>query len=125
MRLYGGLGALGAAVTGNDIGQAYQENRDLIRGIDTSFREEYPKHGDWHTNSCLTACDCLQSFTIKNIKFSINRTAKTGQLLANTGRAAATGAMYGGISGAGRSEADTADKVLNDAQNAALTKRNY
>ena len=40
--LYGGLGALGAAVTGNDIGQAYQENRDLIRGIDTSFREEYP-----------------------------------------------------------------------------------
>jgi hypothetical protein len=29
--------------------------------------------------------------------------------------------MYGGISGAGRSEADTTEKVLNDAQNAALT----
>ena len=33
----------------------------------------------------------------------------------------ATGAMYGGISGAGRSEADTTENVLNDAQNAALT----
>ena len=61
-----------------------------------------PKHGDWHTNSRFTACNCLQSFALKNIKFSINRTTKTGQLLANTGRAAATGAMYGGISGAGR-----------------------
>ena len=30
--MYGGLGALGALVTGNDIEQAYTENRDFIRG---------------------------------------------------------------------------------------------
>lgn len=118
--LYGGLGALGAAVTGNDIGQAYQENRDLIRGIDTSFREEYPNTALGTQIAASLPATVYNPLPLKTSNLALTGLQKTGQLLANTGRAAATGAMYGGISGAGRSEADTADKVLNDAQNAAL-----
>lgn len=119
--LYGGLGALGAAVTGNDIGQAYQENRDLIRGIDTSFREEYPNTAIGTQIAASLPATVYNPLPLKTSNLALTGLQKTGQLLANTGRAAATGAMYGGISGAGRSEADTTEKVLNDAQNAALT----
>lgn len=119
--LYGGLGALGAAVTGNDIGQAYQENRDLIRGIDTSFREEYPNTAIGTQIAASLPATVYNPLPLKTSNLALTGLQKTGQLLANTGRAAATGAIYGGISGAGRSEADTTEKVLNDAQNAALT----
>ena len=119
--LYGGLGALGAAVTGNDIGQAYQENRDLIRGIDASFREEYPNTALGTQIAASLPATVYNPLPLKTSNIALTGLQKTGQLLANTGRAAATGAMYGGISGAGRSEADTTEKVLNDAQNAALT----
>jgi hypothetical protein len=119
--LYGGLGALGAAVTGNDIGQAYQENRDLIRGIDTSFREEYPNTAIGTQIAASLPATVYNPLPLKTSNLALTGLQKTGQLLANTGRATATGAMYGGISGAGRSEADTIEKVLNDAQNAALT----
>ena len=119
--LYGGLGALGAAVTGNDIGQAYQENRDLIRGIDTSFREEYPNTALGTQIAASLPATVYNPLPLKTSNLALTGLQKTGQLLANTGRAAATGAMYGGISGAGRSEADTTENVLNDAQNAALT----
>ena len=119
--LYGGLGALGAAVTGNDIVQAYQENRDLIRGIDTSFREEYPNTAIGTQIAASLPATVYNPLPLKTSNLALTGLQKTGQLLANTGRATATGAMYGGISGAGRSEADTTEKVLNDAQNAALT----
>lgn len=119
--LYGGLGALGAAVTGNDVAQAYQENRDLIRGIDTSFREEYPNTALGTQIAASLPATVYNPLPLKTSNIALTGLQKTGQLLANTGRAAATGAMYGGISGAGRSEADTTEKVLNDAQNAALT----
>ena len=89
------------AVTGNDIGQAYQENRDLIRGIDTSFRRKNTQHGlIGITNSRFTACNCLQSLPLKKTSnLALTGLQKTGQLLANTGRAAAQ--VYGEISGAG------------------------
>jgi len=119
--LYGGLGALGAAVTGEDISQAYQENRDLIRGIDTSFREEYPNTALGTQIAASLPATVYNPLPLKTSNLALTGLQKTGQLLANTGRAAATAATYGGISGAGRSEADTVDKVLNDAQNAALT----
>ena len=119
--LYGGLGALGAAVTGGDISQAYQENRDLIRGIDTSFREEYPNTALGTQIAASLPATVYNPLPLKTSNLALTGLQKTGQLLANTGRAAATGAIYGGISGAGRSEADTTENVLNDAQNAALT----
>ena len=75
----------------------------------------------WHKIAASLPATVYNPLPLKTSNLALTGTAKTGQLLANTGRAAATGAMYGGISGAGRSEADTADKVLNDAQNAALT----
>lgn len=119
--LYGGLGALGAAVTGNDVGQAYQENRDLIRGIDTSFREEYPNTALGTQLAASLPATIYNPLPLKTSNLALTGLQKTGQLLANTGRVAATGAIYGGVSGAGRSEADTTNGVLNDAQNAALT----
>ena len=118
--LYGGLGALGAAVTGNDVGQAYQENRDLIRGIDTSFREEYPNTALGTQLAASLPATIYNPLPLKSSKIALSGLQKTGQLLANTGRVAATGAIYGGVSGAGRSEADTTNGVLNDAQDAAL-----
>lgn len=119
--LYGGLGALGAAVTGNDIGQAYQENRDLIRGIDTSFREEYPKTAIGTQIAASLPATVYNPLPLKSASVALTATQKTGQALANTGRAATTAAMYGGISGAGRSEGGTLDEVLKDAENSALT----
>ena len=119
--LYGGLGALGAAVTGGDISQAYQENRDLIRGIDTSFREEYPNTALGTQIAASLPATIYNPLQLKTSNLELNGLQKTGQLLANTGRAAATGAIYGGISGAGNSDAYDIGGILDDAQNAALT----
>ena len=119
--LYGGLGALGAAVTGNDIVQAYQENRDLIRGIDTSFREEYPNTAIGTQIAASLPATVYNPLPLKTSNLALTGLQKTGQLLANTGRATATGAMYGGISGAGRSEKETLGGVAGDAGNAAAT----
>ena len=119
--LYGGLGALGAAVTGNDIVQAYQENRDLIRGIDTSFREEYPNTAIGTQIAASLPATVYNPLPLKTSNLALTGLQKTGQLLANTGRVAGTAAMYGGISGAGHSEKETLGGVAGDAGNAAAT----
>lgn len=119
--LYGGLGALGAAVTGNDISQAYQENRDLIRGIDTSFREEYPNTALGTQLAASLPATIYNPLPLKSSKIALSGGQKLAQLVGNTGRVAATGAMYGGISGAGRSEKETLGGVAGDAGNAAAT----
>ena len=119
--LYGGLGALGAAVTGNDISQAYQETRDLIRGIDTSFREEYPNTALGTQLAASLPATIYNPLPLKSSKIALSGGQKLAQLVGNTGRVAATGAMYGGISGAGRSEKETLGGVAGDAGNAAAT----
>lgn len=119
--IYGALGGLGAAVTGNDIEQAYLENRDLIRGIDKSFREEYPNTALGTQLAASLPATIYNPLPLKSSKIALSGGQKLAQLAGNTGRVAATGAIYGGVSGAGRSEADTVGGVLNDTQNAALT----
>ena len=119
--IYGGLGGLGALVTGGDVEQAYLENRDLIRGIDKSFREEYPNTALGTQLAASLPATIYNPLPLKSSKIALSGGQKLAQLAGNTGRAAATGAIYGGVSGAGRSEADTVGGVLNDTQNAALT----
>ena len=119
--IYGGLGGLGALVTGGDVEQAYLENRDLIRGIDKSFREEYPNTALGTQLAASLPATIYNPLPLKSSKIALSGGQKLAQLLGNTGRVAATGAIYGGVSGAGRSEADTVGGVLNDTQNAALT----
>lgn len=119
--IYGGLGGLGALVTGGDVEQAYLENRDLIRGIDKSFREEYPNTALGTQLAASLPATIYNPLPLKSSKVALSGGQKLAQLAGNTGRVAATGAIYGGVSGAGRSEADTVGGVLNDIQNAALT----
>lgn len=119
--IYGGLGGLGALVTGGDVEQAYLENRDLIRGIDKSFREEYPNTALGTQLAASLPATIYNPLPLKSSKVALSGGQKLAQLVGNTGRVAATGAIYGGVSGAGRSEADTVGGVLNDTQNAALT----
>lgn len=119
--IYGGLGGLGALVTGGDVEQAYLENRDLIRGIDKSFREEYPNTALGTQLAASLPATIYNPLPLKSSKVALSGGQKLAQLAGNTGRVAATGALYGGVSGAGRSEADTVGGVLNDTQNAALT----
>ena len=42
--IYGALGGLGAAVTGNNIKDAYLENRDFIRGAQKQYSEDIRQH---------------------------------------------------------------------------------
>ena len=119
--IYGGLGGLGALVTGGDVEQAYLENRDLIRGIDKSFREEYPNTALGTQLAASLPATIYNPLPLKSSKIALSGGQKLAQLAGNTGRVAATSAIYGGVSGAGRSEADTVGGVLNDTQNAALT----
>lgn len=119
--IYGALGGLVALVTGNDVKQAYLENRDLVRGVDKSFREEYPNTALGTQLAASLPATIYNPLPLKSSKIALSGGQKLAQLAGNTGRVAATGAIYGGVSGAGRSEADTDGGVLNDAQNAALT----
>ena len=93
----------------------------LIRGIDKSFREEYPNTALGTQLAASLPATIYNPLPLKSSKIALSGGQKLAQLLGNTGRVAATGAIYGGVSGAGRSEADTVGGVLNDTQNAALT----
>ena len=115
-----GGGAIEAA-KGGEFSKGYQESRDLIKSIEKSYEAEYPNLSLATNLAASLPTTVYNPLPLKTSNLALTGLQKTGQLLANTGRAAATGAMYGGISGAGRSEADTTENVLNDAQNAALT----
>ena len=41
-QLYGLAGGVGEYLEGGDFGKGYKENRDLIRGIEKSYKDEYP-----------------------------------------------------------------------------------
>lgn len=112
--IYGALGGLGAAVTGNNIKDAYLENRDFIRGAQKQYSEDYP------TTSLVTGMMAgAPLMAVNPLKFSALPQATTKvQAAFNAaklaGQAGATGAVFGGAYGAGTSEGEDASSVAGD-----------
>ena len=111
---YGALGGLGAAVTGNDIKQAYLENRDLIRGAQNQYAQDYPV-----TNAVTGVMAGAPFMAFNPVKAAQLPQATTKMEAAfNAAKLAAqsakTGAVYGGLYGLGSSEADTVGGVARD-----------
>ena len=110
------LGALGAPlkslVNGQSLGDNYREGRDNYRGMIDARTEEAP----WTTG----ATQLMTSAPLGTLKlFGSGGSLATG-LAAQTGRATGTGAVYGGISGAGNSTAESVGGVAADAGKGAL-----
>ena len=112
--IYGSLGGLGALVTGNNVKDAYLENRDLIRGAQKQYSEDYP------TTSLVTGMMAgAPLMAVNPLKFGALPQATTKvQAAFNAaklaGQAGATGAVFGGAYGAGTSEGENASTVAGD-----------
>jgi hypothetical protein len=120
--VYGGVaGGAEALTTGRPFGEAYRENRDLIRGADEQFRTEHPNVALGTGMAASMPATIYNPLKLSNANVALTGGQKALQLLGNTGRVAGTAAMYGGISGAGRSEKETLGGVVGDAGNAAAT----
>ena len=120
--VYGGVaGGAEALTTGRPFGEAYRENRDLIRGADEQFRTEHPNVALGTGMAASMPATIYNPLKLSNANVALTGGQKALQLLGNTGRVAGTAAMYGGISGAGHSEKETLGGVAGDAGNAAAT----
>lgn len=112
--IYGALGGLGALVTGNNVKDAYLENRDFIRGAQKQYSEDYP------TTSLVTGMMAgAPLMAVNPLKFQALPQATTKvQAAFNAaklaGQAGATGAVFGGAYGAGTSEGEDANAVAGD-----------
>lgn len=124
--LYGGLGALGAGVVnaygalgGNveplDVAQVYRENRDIVRGAQKQYQEDYPKTA--LITGMMAGAPLMAYSPVKSPVLPIATTkleaAKNAVKLANY--AGKTGAAYGAAYGAGASEGENIQDVASDA----------
>lgn len=113
--LYGGLGGLGAAVSGGNVKDAYIENRDLIRGAQKQYTHDYP------TTAAITGIMAGAPLMAINpiSPVALPTAATKGEAALNAARlawqSAKTGALFGGLYGTGSSEADTVGGQLGDA----------
>jgi len=120
--VYGGVaGGAESITTGRPFAETYRENRDLIRGADEQFRTEHPNVALGTGMAASMPATIYNPLKLSNANVALTGGQKALQLLGNTGRVAGTAAMYGGISGAGRSEKETLGGVAGDAGNAAAT----
>ena len=110
-----GGGAIEAA-TGGEFSEGYKQGRDTIKGIEKSYEAEYPNLSLATNLAASLPATVYNPLPLKTSNLALTGLQKTGQLLANTGRAAATAAMYGGISGAGNSDAYDLQGIADDAQ---------
>jgi hypothetical protein len=129
---YGALGGLGAiannaygAIGGDvqplDVKNTYLENRDLIRGAQKQYAQDYPV-----TNAVtgimagapLMAFNPVKAAQLPQATTKMEAVFNAAKLAAQSAK---TGAVYGGAYGLGSSDADTAGGVAGDvATNAAL-----
>lgn len=118
---YGALGGLGAAVTGNDIKQAYLENRDLIRGAQNQYAQDYPVTSavtGIMAGAPLMAFNPVKAAQLPQATTKMEAAFNAAKLAAQSAK---TGAVYGGLYGLGSSEADTVGGVARDVgTNAAI-----
>lgn len=113
--IYGALGGLGALVTGNNVKDAYIENRDIIRGAQKQYQEDYPKTA--LVTGMMASAPLMAYSPVKTPSLPIATTkleaAKNVAKLANY--AGKTGASYGAAYGAGASEGENIQDVASDA----------
>lgn len=114
---YGALGGLGAALTGNDIAENYRYNRDLVRGMSKQYKEDYPTTAT--LSGLLTGIPSAVLLPMLKAKALSATASKAAQVLNQSKNVAKGGALYGGLSGFGGSEADTALGVLGDTASSA------
>lgn len=118
----GAVSAGGQLLTGDtNIRDNYIATRDMYRGANDAAREQNPLL--MGVTSAMTAAPLIAlSGGTAAAPGATGTVVRTGGMLANTGRAAATGAAYGATSGAGESKADTFSGVLKDsAQGGAIS----
>jgi hypothetical protein len=112
--IYGALGGLGALVTGNNVKDAYLENRDLIRGAQKQYSEDYPTTAmvtGMMAGAPLMAVNPLKFGALPQATSKVQATFNAAKL---AGQAGATGALFGGAYGAGTSEGEDASSVAGD-----------
>mgnify|MGYP000656193772 CR=1 FL=1 len=114
---YGALGGIGAALTGNDIAENYRYNRDLVRGMSKQYKEDYPTTAT--LSELLTGIPSAVLLPMPKAKALSATASKAAQVLNQSKNVAKGGALYGGLSGFGGSEADTALGVLSDTASSA------
>lgn len=114
---YGALGGLGAALTGNDIAENYRYNRDLVRGMSKQYKEDYPTTAT--LSEILTGIPSAVLLPMPKAKALSATASKADQVLNQSKNVAKGGALYGGLSGFGGSESDTALGVLGDTASSA------
>lgn len=120
---YGLAGGVGEYLEGGDFSKGYKENRDLIRGIEKSYKDEYPNLSLGTGLAASLPLTMFNPFPMKVLGTTANALTigeKTARLGGNTLRAGATAAGYGGISGIGNSDANDIGGILRDGKNAAL-----
>ena len=119
--VYGALGGLGALVTGNNVKDAYLENRDLIRGAQKQYSEDYPKTAivtGMMAGAPLMAVNPLKFGALPQATSKVQAAFNAAKL---AGQAGATGALFGGAYGAGTSEGEDIGSVVGDtAKGAAI-----
>jgi hypothetical protein len=113
--IYGALGGLGAAVTGNDIKKAYTENRDLVRGAQKQYSEDYPWTAGITGVMAGAPLAAASPFKVAPLAQGAGKLQKAWQAAKLAAASAGTGGLFGGAYGAGASNADTVGGVTNDA----------
>lgn len=120
---YGLAGGVGEYLEGGDFGKGYKENRDLIRGIEKSYKDEYPNLSIGTNIAASLPLTMFNPLPMKAMGTAANALTvgeKTARVGANMLRAGATAAGYGGISGIGNSDANDISGILRDGTNTAL-----
>ena len=109
--IYGALGGLGAAVTGNDIQKAYTENRDLVRGAQKQYSEDYPWTAGITGVMAGAPLAAASPFKVAPLAQGAGKLQKAWQAAKLAAASAGTGGLFGGAYGAGASNADTVGGV--------------
>lgn len=128
--IIGGVGgALKTLTNGKSFGENYRDTRDYARGVQDQYREDFPI-GSTVTqlmaaaptlvaNPLGKAGGALLAQVSPKAAAWMNPTTQLTGVLQNTARAAASGAGYGAVSGAGESTAQSLPGVLADAAKSA------
>lgn len=128
--IMGGVGgALKTLTNGKSFGENYRETRDYARGVQDQYQEDFPI-GSTVTqlmasapmlvaNPLGRAGGAVLAQVAPQAAAWMNPATQLTGVLQNTARAAASGAGYGAVSGAGESTAPTLPGVLADAGKSA------
>lgn len=117
--IYGALGGLGALVTGNDIEQAYTQNRDIVRGAQKQYSEDYPWTAGITGAIAGAPLMVAAPFNAPQLPLALTKAQKMFNAAKLAKQAAKTGAVMGGAYGLGTSEGQDIESVATDTAKGA------